>query len=94
MIMCYYKPPLLVSNLEHSQKETVHILWDNRIQGSYISDKLRKQLRLTTIPKENIKIKTIRSNAFHSCTVDIVSLVLTGKEKLMYYISKITLCYQ
>ena len=43
-----------VSNLQHSQKEKVHILCGNR---NHISHKLRKQLRLTNIRTKRSKLK-------------------------------------
>lgn len=45
-----------VSNLQHSQKEKVHILCGNG-NHSYMSHKLRKQLRLTNICTKRSKLK-------------------------------------
>ena len=84
-----------VSNVEDYETSTFsRVLFDNGSQQTYITNSLKKKLKLRTIWKENILIQSFASDEGHIEELDVVQLYLRGKTKnLNYYVEALCVPY-
>ena len=74
----------VVSNLNSSEQKNTVLLLDSESQRSYILEKLRDELKLPTLRRECLFIKTFGNSNSKFKSVDIVPLnVITSNKKII-----------
>ena len=68
-----------VCGVDNNKLDNVPLLFDCASQRSYVSDKLRKQLKLPTLRSEKISIKTFGNKESVTKMIDVVKFVLKDK---------------
>ena len=72
-------------NIDESQSLTSRILFDSGSQRTYVTDNVRKQLKLKTIRKENIMIKTFgQINDSEMKSLDVVQFKVKYRSENKY----------
>ena len=74
-----------ILNIDESQSLTSRILFDSGSQRTYVTDNVRKQLKLKTIRKENIMIKTFgQINDSEMKSLDVVQFKVKYRSENKY----------